>query len=96
MTTIVEDKVVTAAEMHTVSDTIAKRENFQTQGYQWCCSKIFLCCSKRSNRDFRLFVKGQNRIDKDIDLRTYIKNIRNVQLLCNSLLNEKQRSLLHY
>ena len=29
-------------------------------------------------------------------MRTYLKNIRNVQLLCNSLLSEKQRSLMNF
>lgn len=31
-----------------------------------------------------------------MDLRTYLKNIRHVQLLTNTLLSEKQRSLLSF
>lgn len=93
---VTEDRSVNEQDMKTVSDTIADRENFKSQCYQWFCSAGCQCCSRKNNRHHRMFQKGTQRIDKDIDLRTYLKNIRNVHLLANTLLNERQRTLLNF
>jgi len=59
--------------------------------------RIFFCCKKdRGDKTMALFEKGRKKINGDLDLRTYIKSVRHVQILQNVLLSEKQRSLLYF
>ena len=44
----------------------------------------------------RQFQKGRRQVTLDLDLRTYIKSIRHVQILQNVLLTEKQRTLMNF
>ena len=63
------------------------RENFNIECSLWCGSymrSIFCCCCRGSHtasslaRRQNLFEKGRRAINLDLDLRTYLKNIRNV------------------
>jgi len=77
-----------------VDQIIKNRENFKPGCKEWINNIMCLCCG-RSRRD-EFFRKGRRKITLDLDLRTYIKSIRNTHILLNVLLNDRQRALLPY
>ena len=53
-------------------------------------------CAFTKNRKDKIFNKGQGKISEDLDVRTYIKSVRNLKIMENVLLNENQRTLMNY
>lgn len=47
----------------------------------------------RQSRYKRLFEKGVKKIDKSLDIRTFIETVRSVKVLKKILLNKRQRIL---
>ena len=62
--------------MHTVQHLILNRENFKVDGCTWLCFATFGCCCGEKRRN-KLFEKGRRKVTEDLDLRTYLKSVRN-------------------
>ena len=79
---IIKDRHVSENEMGQIQQLILDRENFKTEAYHWFCTrkcnKSCLCYDDKEIRLKNLFKKGYKRVEKDLDLRTYMKNVRNV------------------
>jgi len=86
--------------MKTVQQIVLNRDNFKFEFGVWLkhyYKNLFCsCCGKGSSRTGQLFEKGRRKVRLDLDLRTYIKNIRNVQIMQNVLMSEKQRNLMNF
>jgi ribosomal protein S13 len=68
-------------DVRTIQEIVLNRKNFQTSFMQWCCPRSALfcgCCSDKYSRSGQLFEKGRRKIERDLDLRTYIKSVRHV------------------
>jgi len=84
-------------ELRTVQQVILNRENFKVGYGEWIKNIMisFGCCCPLDRKD-KLFKKGIRKIKLDLDLRTYIKSIRHIQILHKVLFTERQRNLLNF
>lgn len=90
---VTTSNTITEDEVKTVQQVILNRENLQIGFTEWMRNILCCCCASRNDK---LFKKGRKKISIDLDLRTYIKAIRHVQIMQNVLLNERQRTLLNF
>ena len=98
---IIGTQEVQEEDVKTVQQIILNRQNFDLECSTWCCEHVrekFFCCLP-PNKEFksvRYFEKAKKQITLDLDLRTYMKHIRHVQILEKVLLTEKQRNLMNF
>jgi hypothetical protein len=76
-------------DKNTVEEMVNNRDNFS----MGVCGKLCSCGDKRK---VKIFNKGRRKITEDLDVRTYIKSVRNLKIMQNVLLTEHQRALMNY
>ena len=73
-----------------MQEVILSRENFKVGTKEWAKSIAteFGCCCRLGRKD-KLLKKGMRKIKMDLDLRTYMKAIRHLQIMQNVLLTDR-------
>jgi len=89
MYNIIRKNTFNKVDKETVQEMVANRDNFS----MGLCGKLCACGNKRKTK---IFNKGRRKISEDLDIRTYIKSVRNLKIIQNVLLSEHQRTLLNY
>jgi len=64
-------------------------------GCVWCAKKQRLR-NKPSLKSHFYYQKGENKLINELDVVTLLKSIRNLNLLTNTLLSQKQRMLMRF
>ncbi len=73
---------ITDDELKTIDSILNNRENFKPGCLEWfknIVSALFCYCCKTRRDEF--FRKGRKKITLDLDLRSYIKTVKNTKLL---------------
>jgi hypothetical protein len=74
------DSQLNAQDLRTLKQVLNQRQNFTPKFENWAFS---ICCSflKPQRRSDQHFKKGRRKIALDLDLRTYIKSVRDQKIL---------------